>query len=201
MADPNVVNIKGLPRVEEIVEGNLLIVENEQGTNTLDFVNFVIGPNNTSFYNEISNLSAVVVSLSASTTSLVLDLSASSNSSISSLETTLNNRIDSLSATVSVAISGYFYTAGKTTFNVGATTSTLISILKPAVFNIEANDITLTLGSSGFPTPLSGFPVPYLFDYDIVNTGTGTTFFIRLTHAPVISALDIRYKIFKPFDI
>ena len=53
MADPNVVNIKGLPRVEEIAEGNLLIVENEQGTNTLDFVNFVIGPNNTSFYNEI----------------------------------------------------------------------------------------------------------------------------------------------------
>jgi len=42
MADPNVVNIKGLPRIEEIVNGNLLIVENEQGANTLDFVNFVI---------------------------------------------------------------------------------------------------------------------------------------------------------------
>ena len=57
MADPNVVNIKGLPRIEEIVNGNLLIVENEQGTNTLDFVNFVIGPNNTSFFNQITNFS------------------------------------------------------------------------------------------------------------------------------------------------
>ena len=43
MADPNVVNIKTLPRVEEIVNGNLLIVENDQGTNTLDFSNFVVG--------------------------------------------------------------------------------------------------------------------------------------------------------------
>jgi len=201
MADPNVVNIKGLPRVEEIVEGNLLIVENEQGTNTLDFVNFVIGPNNTSFYNEIGNLSAAVVSLSASATALVLDLSASTNAQVSALNLSLNNKIDSLSATVSVAISGYFYYAGKTTFNVGSIISSLQSIVKPAVFNIDANDITLTLGNSAFNVASNGVPTPYLFDGDVSNAGTGTSFFIRLTHAPVVSALDVRYTIFKPFDI
>jgi len=190
MADPNVVNIKGLPRIEEIVEGNLLIVENEQGTNTLDFVNFVIGPNNTSFYNEITDLQTNLVSVSSSTTSMIFALSAS-----------LTTQINAISAAVNSAVSNYFYNAGKITFGIGTTISSLQSILKPATFDINANDISLTLGSSAFPDPLSGYPVPYMLDTDIVNVGTGTNFYVRLTHAPIISALDIRYRIFKPYSV
>lgn len=197
MADPNVVNIKGLPRVEEIVEGNLLIVENEQGTNTLDFVNFVIGPNNTSFYNEISNLSAAVVSLSASATALVLNLSASTNAQVSGL----NARIDSLSATIQASVSGIYYASGSITIPVNTAISTVQSIVKPASFNLDANDFSLNLGMSAIPTPLSGFPAPYLKDEDVTNVGNVTNFFVRLTHSAFTSAVIVRYRVCRPYSL
>lgn len=61
----NTINVKDLPRLEEIIEGNFIIVENEFGSNILDFKDFVIGPDNASFYNSITLLSAYTVSLSS----------------------------------------------------------------------------------------------------------------------------------------
>jgi len=46
MALYNTTNIKELPELEEIVNGNYIIVENEEGTHILDFRNFVVGPEN-----------------------------------------------------------------------------------------------------------------------------------------------------------
>jgi pantothenate kinase len=39
----NTKKVKELPQLEEIIEGNYLIVENETGTNIIDFADFVIG--------------------------------------------------------------------------------------------------------------------------------------------------------------
>lgn len=193
MADPNIVNIKGLPRVEEIVDGNFLIVENERGTNTLDFVNFVIGPNNTSFYSQITNLSSALVSLSASCTSLVLDLSSSTNAQILAV----NTLITSLSSTVTNTISGMYYQTGNVDVSVGSSTSSLITIIKPtSLLLLDADDITLTLGSSAFPTT-----IPYMDAGDVTNAGTTTQFFVRLTNNATISAVKVRYKVFKPYTI
>lgn len=193
MADPNIVNIKGLPRVEEIVDGNFLIVENERGTNTLDFVNFVIGPNNTSFYSQITNLSSALVSLSASCTSLVLDLSSSTNAQILAV----NTRITSLSSTVTNTISGMYYQTGNVDVPVGSQTSSLITIIKPtSLLILDADDITLTLGSSAFPPT-----IPYMDAGDVTNVGTTTQFSVRLTNNATISAVKVRYKVFKPYTI
>jgi hypothetical protein len=49
--ESNVRTIKELPRVEEILSDNLLIIEDQQGTKSLQFVNFIVGPRNVSFYN------------------------------------------------------------------------------------------------------------------------------------------------------
>jgi len=193
MADPNIVNIKGLPRVEEIVDGNFLIVENERGTNTLDFVNFVIGPNNTSFYSQITNLSSALVSLSASCTSLVLDLSSSTNAQILAV----NTRITSLSSTVTNTVSGMYYQTGNVDVPIGSRTSSLITIVKPtSLLLLAADDITLTLGSSAFPTT-----IPYMDAGDVTNVGTTTQFSVRLTNNATISAVKVRYKVFKPYTI
>ena len=197
MADPNVVNIKGLPRIEEIVDGNLLIVENEQGTNTLDFVNFVIGPNNTSFYNEISNLSAAVVSLSASATALVFDLSASTNAQVSAL----NAQINSLSSTVQSTVSGIYYVAGNLSISPNTSVSTLQSIVRPAAFDLNADDFSLNLGISAIPLPLSGVPIPYIRNEDITNVGNVTNFVLRLTHNATVSAVVVRYRVCKPYSL
>ena len=61
----NDVNIKELNQIEEITNGNFLIVENENGTNILDFQNFVVGPDNASFYTEIESISSNLAAVSA----------------------------------------------------------------------------------------------------------------------------------------
>jgi len=193
MADPNVVNIKGLPRIEEIVNGNLLIVENEQGTNTLDFVNFVIGPNNTSFFNQIINLSASVVSLSATTTSLINSLSATTNA-------TTNAQIQSLSSTVDTKllnVSAIYYTTGTVTISTGYNISDLASVIKPSSnLDISANDFTLVLGSSA-----SGYPILYMNDNDVTNIGNVVNFYVRTTNIVQTSSISIRYRILKPYSV
>lgn len=80
----NEVNIKQLNQVEEIVDGDYLIVETENGTNIIDFKNFVVGPNNVSWYSSFVSLSnQVVKSLSAQEVLLPTQVEISSNTSAS----------------------------------------------------------------------------------------------------------------------
>jgi hypothetical protein len=78
MNNYNITNIKDLPQLEQILEGNFLVVENTTGTNKLDFGDFVVGPNNTSFYSAISN---DILSLSS--------FNISQNTSLSSLSSSI----------------------------------------------------------------------------------------------------------------
>jgi len=89
MAAFNNVNIKDLNRIEEVTDGNLLIVENDNGTNVIDFKDFVIGPNNASFYTEITSLSNNVASLS----SAVSNAQAITNRQIRSSSSVSNNLV------------------------------------------------------------------------------------------------------------
>jgi len=80
----NEVNIKQLNQVEEIVDGDYLIVETENGTNIIDFKNFVVGPNNVSWYSSFVSLSnQVVKSLSAQEVLIPTQVDISSNQSAS----------------------------------------------------------------------------------------------------------------------
>ena len=71
----NTTNIKALPPVEQILPGNYLVVEDTFGTKKLNFNDFVIGPNNTSFYTpldtRIKTLSTDLNSLSIFYTNIV----------------------------------------------------------------------------------------------------------------------------------
>lgn len=74
MSNYNITNIKDLPQLEQILAGNFLVVENNIGTNKLDFADFVIGPTNTSFYSgilsDILSLSSTLISQNTSLSSL-----------------------------------------------------------------------------------------------------------------------------------
>lgn len=83
--------VKQLPKLEEVLEGNYLIIENNLGTNIIDFADFVVGPNNVSFYNVVTNLSSRSASMSATVDSKFQTVSSNI------LEET-NTRIDSLTA-------------------------------------------------------------------------------------------------------
>lgn len=64
--DNNVnINIKDLPQVFNIASGDFLIVENDQGTNIIDFKDIIITPEQTSFSTGLSTLTTAVNTLSA----------------------------------------------------------------------------------------------------------------------------------------
>lgn len=63
-------NIKELPETFSIGIGDLLIVETDEGTNIMDFNNFVIGLDNTTFGTTITQHSTDIASLSSEMDSL-----------------------------------------------------------------------------------------------------------------------------------
>jgi len=91
MALYNATNVKELPELEEIVDGNYLIVENNQGTYILDFQNFVVGPENVSFYSAFTSLCSKQVSMSATVDSKFQTLSTNVLSAV-------NTKINELTA-------------------------------------------------------------------------------------------------------
>jgi hypothetical protein len=68
--EANYIKFNQLPQVEEVLPGNLLIIEDQTGTKIVDFKDFVIGPTNTSFYNAlVTNIRSIsTFSMSLSTT-------------------------------------------------------------------------------------------------------------------------------------
>lgn len=58
------VNIKELPQLDQVQPGDLLIVETDTGTSVIDVNNFILPPENTTFYGEINDLANSVIVLS-----------------------------------------------------------------------------------------------------------------------------------------
>ena len=77
----NSVNVRDLNQVDQINEGDLLILETSSGTNTIDFQNFVVGPNNVSWYSSFLAVSSIFTSLSTQGTfaSLITPTISSTN--------------------------------------------------------------------------------------------------------------------------
>lgn len=164
----NTKNVKELPQLEEIIEGDFIIVENDLGTHILDFKDFVVGPNNTSFYNTIVSLCSRSISMSAT-------VDAKNQALSSNIITQVNTKINSLTAnypryyvvypeTLTV-VNGLRY--ANVNFN-----SELASIVPADVNVIPTNDIAssmnwvLLLSSIQFPgTPPD--PNPYTYTITI----------------------------------
>jgi len=76
------ISIKQLPQVTEINNGNLILVQSANATNTLDFKNFVIGLDNTTFGTTITQHSTDILAVSA-------DIQALSSTDIPALSANL----------------------------------------------------------------------------------------------------------------
>jgi len=203
MADPNVVNIKTLPRIEEVVNGNLLIVENDQGTNTLDFANFVVGPNNVSFYSQIVSLSTQNVSLSASTTQLVNTRFDSLSSSVSKSLTAIDARITSLSTSVTQQLTGIFYRSGNTTIATNQLAATTVNFTVPNNVYLTADDVTLMFGTSAAGVAAAvganaagSPPILYLASSDFSQVGNSVAFTPKITTL-ALTTITVRWNVFK----
>lgn len=85
-------NVKELPETFAVASGDLLLIETDDGTNIMDFANFVIGLDNTTFGTTITQHSTDIAALSANVTVLQSDITTIESSvaaSISSFNTDL----------------------------------------------------------------------------------------------------------------
>jgi len=174
MALYNTKSVKDLPQVEEVIDGNYLLIENDLGTNIIDFKDFVIGPNNASFYNTIVSLCSRSISMSATVDTKLQSTSAK-------IVEENNTKIDALTANYPryfvvypknqlTVVQGLRY--GQTIFN-----SELASIVPADVNVIPTNTYAanmnwvLLLSSTQNPgNPPS--PTPYSYTITISSTTT-----------------------------
>jgi len=83
--DNVIYNVRELPEVFSVAAGDLLLIETENGTNILDFENFVIGVDNTTFGSTLSTNTTDIAALSSSFDTL----SSSVNTSIETLSSSV----------------------------------------------------------------------------------------------------------------
>lgn len=188
MASYTNVNIKQLRQVEEIVNGNFLIVETDQGTNIIDFRNFVLGPENVSFYSSFASLCAQVASLSSYIDTTVTSIS-------SSVDSTINSRIASLCATVDAKYGKVFYQSGFLTVESNSNVSDSVAIVVPAGVSIDLNDINLGFASTVFTANTGEVMNVY---GEINGSSPVYTLQANLTN-PAINVVTISYNVFKPY--
>ena len=188
MAIPTKVNIKQLTQLEEINDGDFLLVETNTGTKIIDFRNFVVGPNNVSWYNDFTALSAQVVALSASVDQAVSNISEQ-------IDITTASSIDSLSATVNQQYRRSFYTAGTLTVIAGNITSDAVPIVVPETVSIGLEDININFNSTAVPANTA----QYVNAVPIINGSTPNyALQVELT-STTVNNVTIGYNIFKPY--
>ena len=155
MANEVFINIKDLPQLTEINNGDYIVVETSTGTHIIDFLNFLIPPANNVLTTTVSdnttaviNISSVVVDNSNKIDSLSTDLTNSVNTTVGALADT----IDQLAAAV-VNLS-YYNTyngtlyMGKCQISINAGSKTGVNILFPVLsttgVTLDKMDILVT---------------------------------------------------------
>jgi hypothetical protein len=166
----NSINVKDLPSLEQILAGNYLIVENVNGTNKLDFADFVVGPSNTSFYtsiaNDIRSISAREIVLSTELDVVSADLSKK----VSNLNNTVTSTVSLFSP------ENLYYSTGELVLN--GTTSGVITFVnvgpnvRKSNFNVQMEG--LFSNSTGLLIPSDGLDLGYnwWFNYNVLNGST-----------------------------
>jgi hypothetical protein len=168
MSNYNTTNIKDLPQLEEVIEGNYLIIENEVGTNIIDFADFVVGPNNVSFYNIVEALSTRSISMSSTVDSKFNTLSSDV---LNSVNTTVRNltanypRFFAVYPNTLIVANGS--RSGQTTFNSPTNTFNVADInVTPTNDTASKMNWMMTLSSTVFP----GNPQPFTFTITISSS-------------------------------
>lgn len=130
------VNIKELPQLDQVQPGDLLIVETDTGTNVIDFSNFILPPENTTFYGELENITSELIGLSGDITTATLGFLLTA----SELTTSLTNTISNVTTQIQNFSATYFdnLVTGAITFN-GTSTETSAGVNCTAVRNSHGN--------------------------------------------------------------
>ena len=206
MNNYNITNIKDLPQLEQILDGNFLVVENVTGTNKLDFGDFVVGPSNTSFYTSIAN---DILSLSSTNNTQYTEISALSSNHISLSSQVSQNtaNINSLALSASMSDSvvvrrgriTILSNTDKVTFQV--TVPNKITQLYNSDFNINFLNV---MGDGGYlPAPLITPDLFFMYTLSgrTVTSGDNTTHSIFVSSSQIFQEnTDLTYTAVIPLN-
>jgi len=203
MAD-DTVYILDLDPILELAPTDSFPVETLEGTKRIEFKDFILGPDNVSFYEEVAANSLAIVTLSSD----VLDLDAS--------VTNINSGLTGLSAAYNEAIkSGFCYASfdNAGTLLVLASSSNISSIIATdggsriqissnSISNLNIASITVTLNN---PISSSNFTPDFLTYTPIIDTRTTNSFKVGLNsvlnHFTTVSlptAINVTSEAFSP---
>ena len=129
MATEVFINIKDLPEVTEISNGDYILLETSTGTHIIDFQNFIVPPSNTVLTTTVTQNSNAVVTLSA----LVNTHSNTIN--------TLSSNLDLLTSSVNGVSSAYI---GKVKITIPAGGTYETGMIIPNNTEIKAEDVIIT---------------------------------------------------------
>jgi len=138
------VNIKELPQLDEMQPGDLLVVETDTGTNVIDYTNFILPPENVTFYGEITQLQDDVDTINDTLSSATVNFAVSAASLITELDAAVEvvtTQIQEFSATYSNQL-----ITGLITFD-GTLTDSSIGINCTSVRNSVGNYSVVFVGN------------------------------------------------------
>lgn len=173
MAANYYVNIKELPTVDQINPGDLLIVETEAGTSILDFNNFIVGFENTTFSSVISTNVTDIANLQAQVNTI--------NSALGIVSTTVGNATITPTKTY----------IGKTTISIkngNLTGNNILSPVPPTNLTLSKSDIIVVPANQN--AALSG---AYVSTYSNITPNRGQ---VELTSAKGNSNDELIFNIF-----
>lgn len=104
------VNIKKLPIINDIKKGDFLIVETTDGTNIMDFRNFLITLDNTTFGSTFLEYSTRINTISSNLALSVGDLGTKTTTNTANIAF-LNTQVETLSAVSETIVNGFPHTA------------------------------------------------------------------------------------------
>ena len=132
-------NILDLPKIDTISNGDYIIVETLGGTTILDFKDFIISRNNTTFYYTISSNSTKIDGLSSS-----IDTNYTNNQSrINSLSSQTANLVTLSANIIRQDIYEHYNSSAEIEITHGNRTGTASLATLPSNMNVSINDITL----------------------------------------------------------
>ena len=183
MENYNTTNIKDLPSVDQILDGDFLVVENPNGTSKIDFKDFVVGPNNTSFYtplaNDVLTLSGDVIE----NTTLVSSICSSTTTSLSAISSVVDSALKVFS-------SDNVYYSNKIAdiqANVSPPSGRSVFII-PSILSVNNGNITVNYEGGGNPyNPILGRDIPFIFFNTRSDNSDGTA-----TLTVIVSSLQTR---------
>jgi len=209
MASEVYINIKDLPELTEINNGEYIIVETSTGTHIINFENFLLPINNTVITTTVNqnasafNTSVTDLSLNLTSNSIKIDTLSTNLTTVSALATDLNSNASITDSTISTlstnlnTLSTSYNTFKNTLNSISNTYISKIQITIPIGSNQESGVVTLdptyNYGIHNILiSPANKYASTYSVYPSVFNTSTGL---ITLKGVKFIPSLSINFAL------